>query len=387
MKRALGFVLISFSMILSACSLGFFLDPQVEFEQSRLISAPDYSQKSAWAALPSEKDKADLVPPGSQDQQASAAADVFFVHPTVWFSRKQWNADFQPGSARQIVDQISMATQASSFNACCRVYAPRYRQTTLGAFYAEPAKAQKSFEIAYQDVANAFDVFINTHNQGRPFILAGHSQGSMHLMRLLEKIDQDPRLRQRLVAAYLPGMAVPLSWYSSRYKNIQPCETPDQTGCVSAWDTYREGAAPKGHEPLHYWQGNKLARVSLEQPRQCTNPISWRADSKPSDLSKHLGAVEMINLGDSFSFTQLIFSDKPLNLKIDSLKAPRRELVSAQCEQGILRVQDLKALNYPALETQPGNYHLLDYELFWIDIRENSKQRLKSWLEAHPQTK
>lgn len=371
---------VIFFVILSACSLGTFLDPQIAFEKSHLVAAPDYTQTSAWAALPSQKDKADLVPPGLQDQQAQAQADVFFVHPTVWFSRTQWNADFLPGSSRQIVDEVSMATQASLFNECCRVYAPRYRQTTFGAFYADPEQAQQSFEIAYQDIASAFDHFLKTHNQGRPFILAGHSQGSMHLLRLLEKIDQDDRLRQRFVGAYLPGMAVPLSWYSSRFTNIKPCESPAQTGCVAAWDTYREGAAPKGHDSLYYWQGQQLVRVSLEQPRQCTHPITWRTNQAASERVKHLGAIDTINLGDSFTYTELMFSEQPLNPQIESLKAIRREWLTAQCDpQGSLRVPDLTELNYPAMETQPGNYHLLDYQLFWLDIRENTKQRLQAW--------
>lgn len=383
MPRRLPALFLPFmmSILLYGCSFGTFLKPHDAFEPPQTPS-PNYQKLSNWAAHPHKQDKSSFTPPGLAPSSRPKAA-VFFVHPTAWFSRTVWNAHFEAGPAREIVDDISMASQASAFNACCEIYAPRYRQTTLGAFYAEHTDAQASFELAYHDIQRAFQVFLDHYPQG-PIVLAGHSQGSMHLMRLLENIEQDPTLRKRITAAYLPGMALPLSWYKTRYQHWQACSSPSQTQCIAAWDTYRQGAGTTGHDPLYYWQGSKLVRVPSEAPRQCTNPISWTMDEQATALSAHHGAVEMRNEGKDFSFLGLLFSDAPLEIEITGLKAPRAQLVSAQCQNGFLRVPDLKALNYPAMETEPGNYHLLDYELFWMDIRNNLTQRLENFSSGAP---
>ncbi|MBF2052658.1 MAG: DUF3089 domain-containing protein [Candidatus Sericytochromatia bacterium] len=365
--------------LLSACSLGFFLAPTTDFADSPPVSAPDYQQLSAWAAHPEAPANSQLRPPGVP-LAAAPEADVFFVHPTAWMSRKQWNADFKPGPAREIVDQISMGTQASVFNGCCRIFAPRYRQAALGVFYAPQAPAQASFAIAYQDVARAFEHFLSQST--RPFILAGHSQGSLHLMRLIEEKIAGQPVQQRFVAGYLPGIGLPTDWYHTpvmRQAGIVPCDSPAQTGCVAAWDTYREGAEVKGQEPVYYWRNGSLSHLPAEQARQCTHPISWQNPTQPNPPAAHAGAVEMVNTGTAFAFQDVLFSQKPLGIKITALKAPRKALLSARCEGAVLRVPDLSKLNYPVMETQPGNYHLLDYELFWQDIHHNARLRIQAW--------
>lgn len=300
---------------LPACSLGFFLKPTTEFSAQQAVPAPDYRQTRNWIARPEKQDWADTTPPGSTDRQTQAQADVFFVHPSAWFSRTVWNHPLWDPQAQEITDQISMADQASVFNGSARIYAPRYRQATLGAYFVSPEMAEPSFALAYRDVARAFADFESHDNRERPFILAGHSQGSLHLLRLLEKIDADPDLR----------------------------------------------------------------RFPLSAPRQCTNPISWQQNEAPTPPAAHRGAVEMINTGKAFHFQDLIFSQKPMGIQIAGLKAPQAGLLSAQCQDGVLRVPDLQKRHYPALETQPGNYHLLDYELFYMDIRHNAAQRVQAW--------
>lgn len=380
MKREQALMGIATLALLSSCGLGLFLAPTVGFSESQSVSAPDYEQLSAWAAHAQAPANSHLTPPGFQ-VASTPKADVFFVHPTAWMSRTQWNADFKPGPAQEIVDQISMGSQASVFNACCRIFSPRYRQATLGAFYAPQAPAQESFEIAYQDVARAFEAFLKD-NPRRPFILAGHSQGSLHLMRLIqEKIANTP-LQKRFVVGYLPGIGLPQDWYENkvlRKAGIVPCNSPEQTGCVAAWDTYREGASVQGQEPVYYWRNASLSHLPADQARQCTNPITWQNHAQPSPLSAHTGAVEMLNTGNPFAFQDIIFSQKPLGIKITGLKAPRKGLISARCEGSALRVPDLSKMNYPVMETQSGNYHLLDYELFWSNLRENAQQRIQAW--------
>lgn len=367
--------------LLPACSPACFLKPDKGFDQSTVAAAPDYNDTQSWAALPLSQDHADFAPQGFKEQQAQAAADVFYIHPTAWFSRKVWNDPLNDPQSREVVDQIVLANEASAFNGCCRVFAPRYRQTSISAFYGERADAERSFKIAYSDIERAFEAFLNEIGP-RPFIIAGHSQGSMHAMRLLTKIDADPALRARLIASYIPGYAHPTSRYKDELKHIAPCQSPDQLRCVASWDTYKEGADVKGAEPLLYWRGDKIVTYDIKAPRQCTNPITWREDLKRSDKAAHLGAVELINRGEPISFTGLVMSDDPLGVKITGLKAPRAKLVWAQCDGQALRVPDLDDLDYEAQETQSGNYHLLDYELFYMNIRDNAILRTQTWLKA-----
>lgn len=368
----------------AACSPAMFLRPKEDFDKNTLATPPDYSQTSSWAARPDTADNADLTPPGETDAQAEAPADVFFVYPTVWFDRRVWNDTLDNPKSLEVVDEIILSSQASAFNGCCKVYAPRYRQTTIGAFYAKDiSQAEASFEIAYQDIERAFDHFLEHDNKGRPFILAGHSQGSMHLMRLLERVSKDPALRERMVVAYIPGFAHPMSRFETVYQELEPCASPEQTGCIASWDTYREGAKTKGDEPLVFWQNGKIVRVPLDEPRQCTNPISWAMDEKPAAKEAHRGAVLPDNRGNEVVFRKLLMDDEPIGADVEGLHPPRQKMLGAQCQDDVLRVPDVEELDYPVQETQPGNYHLLDYELFLQDIRANAIARVAAWQKAN----
>ncbi|TXD35288.1 DUF3089 domain-containing protein [Lujinxingia vulgaris] len=365
----------------AACSPAFFLKPTEPYDTDALADAPDYAEADAWVALPGQDTNANLLPPGAPERAAEAPADVFFIYPTVWFDRKRWNDPLDSAKSHEMLNELILAGQASVFNACCRVFVPRYRQTTIGAYFNEPAEAQPSFSVAYADIARAFEVFIEEHNQGRPFIVAGHSQGSMHAMRLLETIDADPELRERLIAAYIPGFALPLSRYESAYEHLEPCRSPEQTGCVLSWDTYREDHAGDGAQDLLHWQGDALARIPVDAPRQCTNPVSWRMDEQPSERAAHLGAVQLNNEGESTSFIGVLRSRGPLGMNVTGLKTPQPALLSARCQGGVLFVPDLEDLGYDELpETTSGNYHLGDIELFYMDIRANAAARTQAWL-------
>lgn len=118
-------------------------------------------------------------------------------------------------------------------------------------------------------------------------------------------------------------------------------------------------------------------RVDAKKSRECINPINWSRSGNASVPGEYLGAVAGINTGASFSFSQLLFAKENLGIKITGLAAPQMQL-SASCKEA-LRVPDLQALDYPVLETQAGNYHLLDYELFWQNIRQNTLLRLAAW--------
>lgn len=375
-----GVLLVAVGVLAATFSPGWILTPWHDFDPSAAPPVPDYTAASAWAARPEVSDHADLTVAGESTQSADAPADAFYVHPTTYFRNARWNAPIDHPVSGEFLDEIVLAAEASALNGCCRVYAPRYRQATLGSYYASPNNALPAFELAYADVSEAFDAFLKQSGD-RPFVLAGHSQGSMHLMRLLERIDDDEALRERLVVAYLPGFGLPRDQYGEVWHNLVPCESPEQLGCVAAWDTYREGARVGGTEPLWHWRDGEIVRIPVEAPRQCTNPVTW-TDEGRATAAAHRGAVAPRPKGDAPSFINLLTASEPLGIEVTGLQPFPDVGVDAHCEDGVLRVPDLGALGFPEMETQPGNYHLHDYELFHADIRANASARVRAWLAA-----
>ncbi len=153
-----------------------------------VLEEPDYSRPDAWAALPFREDAADKTPGSLKDRQAEARADVFYIYPTIYVGRgKLWNADVYDEQMNRKIDSSAIKYQASLFNGVGRVFSPRYRQAHLRAFYtdADNEDAREALKLAYADVVKAFTYYLEHYNQGRPIIIAGHSQGALMSMWLL----------------------------------------------------------------------------------------------------------------------------------------------------------------------------------------------------------
>merc|ERR1719204_314656 len=104
------------------------------------------------------------------------------------------------------------------------------------------------FDLAYGDVLRAFEKFVDDPSRAdRPFILAGHSQGTLHLVRLLqEQVENHPRRRARFVHAYLAGYAVPADLFSRTLRHVRPCAHAADVRSVSSWNTLPQDHA--GHD-------------------------------------------------------------------------------------------------------------------------------------------
>ena len=326
-------------------------------------AAPDYSKPESWAALPRMVDSADTVPPGvAATNQDKAPVDVFFIHPTSYFGT-DLNAAIDDPAVNGRTDSGTIANQASVFNGCCRVFAPRYRQAALSTFtWRRESVAEEAWALAYADVKQAFDYYIQHDNGGRPFIIASHSQGSRYALWLLQdKIEGTP-LRDRFVAAYIVGYGIPADWFTKNLKTIGVCGSPTDTGCVNTWSTFGEGGNPdriRNKELARY--GDKL-EPNAGKPLVCTNPLSWTKGTEKADKSLNLGAWAT-------------HDGKPL--------AVVPKLTGARCDNGALFIDHLDdTFKVPAL---PGeNYHMVDYQLFYMNIRANASARASAFLATHP---
>ncbi len=323
--------------------------------------APDYSKSDAWAAWPGRPGADQDVPPGLPDASLpeSQKADVFFIHPTTYLSGEAANARYdEPGRTSEQIEHGVLRFQASVFNACCRIYAPHYRQAALSAFTrADDAAATAAFELAYSDVLRAFDYYLQHENHGKPFLIASHSQGSLHAMRLLQERIAGQPLGTRLVAAYVVGYYLP--------EDLEPallaCRSPQQTGCFVVWNTVKKDAAGSRREASRLiWMNGRYQHTGSHKPL-CINPLSWTlAGSAPA--SSNLGALPAVT------------QSMPLRAVIPNL-------TGAQCAGGALRV-DIpfgQQRGFTDLLSLFGSYHVFDYSLFYTNIRINARERITAW--------
>ena len=344
-------------------------EPLHRFDAAQAPPAPDYAQDAAWVSLPGHPGQADVVPPqsGATDAEASAPIDVFFIHPTTFFGRAgthfdhdSWNAAYDEGGmTRSLLESGVMRFQASAFNGCCRIYAPRYRQAEIYAFTDKGESGHAALDFAYQDVLRAFDDFIAHRSQGRPFILAGHSQGSLHGMRLLRERIAGTPLARRMVAAYLVGYAIPLDLKLP--DGMGPCRTPTDTGCYLTWNSLGPEASRLGWQQTSTIWLDDAYRMIAGRPLTCVNPLSWTLDDT-APASSNLGGLAFAAEGAP-------------------LRAPRPALTGAACTDGVLIVTpptDDPGLTYGVFH---GNYHIYDYNLFYMNLRQNLSTRVDAYVK------
>ncbi len=323
--------------------------------------APDYTEERNWAALPARPGLAASVPAGVDAPPAHPQIDVFFIHPTGYMGGADWNSPLDPDSQTEENTNWMLANQASAFDGCCAVYAPRYREASIFRYVsATPDLYEKSGALAYADVDRAFTYFLEHYSTGRPFIVAGHSQGTEHGLNLVRRrIDGTP-LADRLVAAYLIGGAITDKDVDA-LKTVHACTSPTDLHCIIHWATYGEGSMP--------------VREDTKDKLLCVNPLTWTRDGGLAPASLHRGAVP------SSGAFQIKFwgRDKPQGMRFPPLGAPVRNWTTAYCRTGFLFVQEQTDGRFGSTTFGNKNYHGLDYPLFAMDIRENAIARAAAY--------
>lgn len=329
---------------LTSCSL---TKPTRAFETYEKPKAPEYSDLAFWAAHPEKIDSADVIPDSDlQYGQESAVADVFFLHPTTYNGARgenQWNAPLDDKELNLETDRATIRNQATIFNACYKIYAPRYRQAHYKSYFTKRTKdAEKAFELAYQDVKNAFLYYLKNENNGRPVVIAGHSQGSTHAISLLREFFDGKDLSHQLVAAYIPGMLV----RESHFDNITECSDSSETHCICTWRTLKEGHYPKDIE--RYTADDAMV----------VNPLSWSTNVLSISKEKNPGSV-MLNFYDG-----LIYNS-----------------AGAKISGGFLWTAKPEFKGSFWLMTR--NYHQGDFNLYYKSVRDNACHRLDEFLKTN----
>ena len=306
------------------------------FQPKNIPSIPDYSQKINWAVLPTTYNEELQKFAPSQEEINNLKVDVFYIYPTLNTDKKdiRWNVPINDKEQQEKVLNKAVKYQASPFATSGKIYVPYYRQAHVRSYNLYNEGGKEAFEVAYSDVKNAFKTYLEKYNNGRPIIIASHSQGTTHSRRLLKEFFDEKPLQKQLIAAYLVGMGVK----PNEFKTIKPMSKPNQTGGFVSWNTYKKGKYPKNK---NWYKGSVT-----------TNPITWN-NSKITTLEQHKGFLytndKLYKNALTIEVTDgLVWSTNP--------KFPMRFFMSFM-----------------------KNYHSGDINLFWKDVKNNVELRTKTW--------
>ncbi|WP_428627517.1 DUF3089 domain-containing protein [Sphingopyxis sp.] len=360
--------------------------PSAEFKQQVAVAPNAYDDAKMWFARPGMQNDPSAWRPAADGSETpgteGAAADdpltapvvaadaavprgdaaVFFVHPTSYYSRSSWNAPLEDRDSDHRAN-LFVQGMASAFADAGEIWAPRYRQATLGAFLAEDrVTAGKAIDAAYQDVDEAFDAFLAAIPRDKPIILAGHSQGALHLTTLLKNRIAGNPLAKRIVAAYVVGWPISLDTDIAGL-GLPACQTPEQKGCILGWATFADPADPEMVTAAYDGTIGFDGRPRADTRMLCTNPLTGIPDT---------AAAPDANLGTLKPTT---------GFKSGSLIAGK---IGAKCDdtRGFLMIGDAEiAKDYVvAGYVLPGNnYHVYDITLFWANVRADALRRLATY--------
>ncbi|BDI60653.1 DUF3089 domain-containing protein [Qipengyuania nanhaisediminis] len=280
---------------------------------------------------------------------------VFFVHPTSYLNRDNWNAPMGDEEAERIA-RVYVRGMASPFNAASEIWAPRYRQATMGAFLTDAPEGEQAIDAAYADVREAYRYFIDSVDADTPVVLAGHSQGALHLLRLLREEVRGSPVADRLVAAYAIGWPISVD-HDLPELGFPACATPEQTACIISWSSFAEPADPSRLIEAYAASPAFDGKLRGDSRILCTNPLTGTFDGE-AEASSNLGTLVP---DDSISTGELVPGSVP-----------------ARCdERGLLLIGDPPELGSYVL---PGNnYHVYDIPLFWANTKADVARRVTAF--------
>lgn len=362
-----GIVLSLFADKLTAIALV----PSAEFAPVAPLEANAYEDPALWYSRPGigVNDPARWQPayasdrsllPSPAEPKATPFA-VFFVHPTSYLNRSSWNAPLDNGgdADAERIARIYLRGMASPFNAASEIWAPRYRQATMGAFLTDAPEAGQAIDAAYADVLEAYRYFLSSVAPDTPIVLAGHSQGALHLKRLLAEEVRGSPTATRLVAAYIIGWPVSVE-HDLPAMGFPACAAPEQAGCIMSWSSFAEPADPASVLKIYSTSKAMDGELAGNSPILCTNPLTGvYGGSAPA--SANLGTLVP---EDSMEKGEIVPG-----------------LVPARCDaRGLLLIGPPPAMGSYVL---PGNnYHVYDLPLFWANTKADVTRRAEAWQKA-----
>ncbi len=316
------------------------ITPLHKFDPQKAPAEPDYADLKYWAMHPVKDGNFRKVD----------VPQVFWLHPTSLRSAFDWNEVLgDQDSTRRF--RWTRDVQASVFANTGLIFAPHYRQATLAAYWRTEG-GYPARNLAYSDVLRAFDHFIEFENHGRPFFIAGHSQGAEHGLRLLRDRILGKPLLDRMIAAYLIGFPIAKDTLPQTLPGVRICQEASEVNCLISYSTFEKSTDSAEFIKGAVWH-DKGAFHPARGPFVCVNPVSWKEDEVMTPAELHRG--------------------------VRYKNAPAIK-VSARCDQGIVRVDNID--QYIDLNLG-GNYHIGDFAIFYYDLQDNINVRWQAYNVLH----
>ena len=352
--------------------------PTARFEEQGALASNAYQDKGMWFARPdlrlrndpvrwqpveqaAEDSGSDPAPAAlpARDAEASApipAFAVFFVHPTSFLNRARWNAPLDDAESQNRA-RIFLRGLASPFNQASEIWAPRYRQATFGAFLTDAPEAAQAIDAAYRDIDQAFAYFLERVEPGTPIVIAGHSQGAQHVIRLVRERIAGTPLQERVAAVYAVGWPISVQ-HDLPEMGMPACATPGQGGCIATWSSFAEPADPGRVLDTYRKSRGFDGQLRGDSPILCLNPLTGTLGGE-APAAANLGTLVP---NDTLTDGVLVAGAVP-----------------ARCdERGLLLIGDPPELGAYVL---PGNnYHVYDIPLFWRNVQVDVARRVRGWL-------
>ncbi|MBA3895850.1 MAG: DUF3089 domain-containing protein [Sphingomonadaceae bacterium] len=332
--------------------------PGAPFAEQRPMPANEWAKRAMWHARPDIPGNPALWLPRGYPADTSPHGDaaVFFIHPTSFLDRSAWNASLDDETSNERA-RLFIRGQASVFNHAGEVWAPKYRQATFGAFLTGRREARLALDAAFRDVDAAWSEFLASIPPGQPIIIAGHSQGALHLVRLLHERIAGRPVARRIVAAYVIGWPVSVE-ADLPALGLPACAKPDQARCILSWQSFAEPADPSQITDTFDATAGLTAKPRRGTHLLCTNPLTGaRGGAAPARAN--LGAV----VADS-------------DLKNGTLQVGT---IPARCDPRGFLLIGAPPSGFGAYVLPGNNYHVFDYSLFWSNIRADAARRLAAF--------
>ena len=305
----------------------FFIPPQ-----------PDYSNPVYWF----------LDPAG----QTSRAVDIFYVYPTLGFSGDSVNPVFLTDISLQESRDAAFSNQRFNHEVYAgdeyNFFAPFYRQRTMDALTESPENAELIMQVPVADIAAAFLHYMTHYNQGRPFMLLGHSQGSAVLLELLKQSMKQEHIEQ-MVAAYLIGWQITQEELDTYPHRLKPARGSDDTGVIVMYNSL---TTPEAKSPRI---GQSVVGI---------NPLNWKTDSTPATREEHMGIVR-------FNRDTRQYDTIP---HFTGAYLQNHYLICTDVDPAAVFNEELKDL-FPY-----GNLHFMDSWLFALNLKANMAERVGVFL-------
>lgn len=264
----------------------------------------------------------------------------------------------------------AFAETASCFAPYTNVFAPFYTQLPINVSGQAAAQYLAQYDLSptvmaggyldmltytqvRTDVYAALDYYFEHLNNGRPFILAGHSQGSAVCQIILrEYMRVHPDFLSRMVVTYSGGFAI-TKGYLETNTHLKYATGELDTGVIVSWTTEAPGAT-------------KYGAVTPENS-VCINPLNWKTDDTYAGAELNKGMLSPIHWLHCWEIVHENLADAQIDLTrgvvVTKINDPERYPLEADSQV----VGD-------------KSYHTFDYAFYYENLKENCKNRIESYL-------